>query len=244
MKMYTRLYSLAVVSVLLLSCGTDGVPQPWEVKYQGALKNIMHKGDLSAKANILDLQSMPHVYALGAVENLKGEVLILDGMPMISSENDGELDISRSFDHRATLLVYASVEQWNEVPVNQPLNSYEDLEEFVGQMAEQSGIDVDQPFPFMIKGMVSKLNWHVINWPEGDTEHSHEKHITSGLHGSFADREVEILGFYSNSHHAIFTHHTTNMHMHVLTNDGQIAGHIDDMIPGSEMQLLVPVVKN
>ena len=71
-------------------------------------------------------------------------------------------------------------------------------------------------------------------------EHSHEKHVTSGPHGTMEHQEIEILGFYSNSHHAVFTHHTTNMHMHFLLPDGTNAGHIDDIDLGQGMKLMLP----
>ena len=82
----------------------------------------------------------------------------------------------------------------------------------------------------------------MINWPEGYKEHSHEKHISSGPHGTLANTAAEVLGFYSKHHHAIFTHHTTNMHLHVRTMDGQLAGHLDDLELGEGMKLLLPVV--
>jgi acetolactate decarboxylase len=49
-----------------------------------------------------------------------------------------------------------------------------------------------------------------------------------------------MLGFYSNAHHAIFTHHMTNMHIHVKTTDNKIAGHVDDLTLGKGMILKLP----
>ena len=49
-----------------------------------------------------------------------------------------------------------------------------------------------------------------------------------------------MLGFYSDSHHAIFTHHTTNMHMHVKTDNNEIAGHVDALVLGEGMILKLP----
>lgn len=71
----------------------------------------MHKGDISAQADLTDFKNTQHFYALGAMENLKGEILILDSKPFISSVQDQELAISNSFDHKAALLVYASVDK-------------------------------------------------------------------------------------------------------------------------------------
>ena len=52
-----------------------------------------------------------------------------------------------------------------------------------------------------------------------------------------------MLGFYSNSHHAIFTHHTTNMHIHVKTVDNKIAGHVDGLTLEKGMTLKLPDTK-
>ena len=203
----------------------------------------MHKGDLSAQADLTDFQDTEHFYALGAVENLKGEVLILDSKPFISSVQNQNLSISNSFDHKATLLVYASVDKWASSSIPDNISTYEDLEQHIEQTAQYKGINTDQPFPFLINGQAKSFDWHVINWKDGDTEHSHEKHISSGLHGTLTDQEVEILGFYSNSHHAIFTHHTTNMHLHVKTTDNKTSGHLDGMTLGQGMTLKLPDVK-
>jgi acetolactate decarboxylase len=217
---------------------------PFKVEYRGALMDIMHKGDLSAKADLRDLEDVDHLYALGALENLKGEILILDGKPYISREEEEEVAIEESFMCNASLLVYASVENWQSVEVATEVRSKDELAMFIAQTAESSGLDITEPFPFLLIGNIRSIDWHVINWEDGDTEHSHEKHIHSGPHGTLLGNQVEILGFYSDSHHAIFTHHSTNMHMHFVTDDRKLSGHIDDLIPGEGLILSLPLVRS
>ena len=53
----------------------------YKVEYKGALKNMMHKGDISAKADLKEIENLEHIYALGALENLKGEIQIIDSKP-------------------------------------------------------------------------------------------------------------------------------------------------------------------
>lgn len=204
---------------------------------------MMHEGDISAKVDLNDFRNTKHLYALGALENLKGEILILDSKPIISSVQNDQLSFSHSFDHRATLLVYASVKKWSLFNVPDQIKSYTELETFIEKTAIAHGINPEEPFSFLITGMAKSFDWHVINWPEGDTEHSHEKHIQSGLHGTLSNQQVNILGYYSRHHHAVFTHHTTNMHMHVLTADNTLAGHVDDSIPGPGMTLSLPQLR-
>jgi len=210
------------------------------VRYDGALKNIMHKGDLTAKANLKDLEDFEHLYALGALENLKGEIQIFDSEPYNTIVVDSSLYFDNSYNKKATLLVYATVSKWQSINIPDSVLNYKQLEHFVAQSARAKQIKIDQPFPFLIEGKPTSVDWHVINWKAGDTVHSHDKHISSGLNGILKNKEVEMLGFYSNAHHAIFTHHTTNMHIHVKTVDITIAGHVDGLTLGQGMILKLP----
>ena len=70
--------NLAIFVLLLAGLFSCSTPSPedtsFEVAFKGALKNIMHKGDLSANISLSELADIDHLYALGAVENLKGEI--------------------------------------------------------------------------------------------------------------------------------------------------------------------------
>ncbi len=233
---------LAVVSIT--SCQTSNKEtNKFKVAYKGALKNMMHKGDLSAKADLKDFEDSEHFYALGAIEDLKGEVQIFNSKPFNTIVTDSTLSFDNSFDKKAALFVYASVSKWTSINIPDSVITYVQLESFIENAAKKQQINTDEPFIFLMEGTAKSFDWHVINWKDGDTEHSHEKHINSGLNGTIENRTVEMLGFYSNAHHAIFTHHTTNMHIHVKTADNKIAGHVDDLIVGKGMTLKLPDTK-
>lgn len=230
-----------IISLLAFSC-EDTTPrnQTFTVAYKGALKNIMRKGDVSAKADLAEYEHTENLYALGAVGNLKGEIQIFDSQPYISSMEDGHIIFDTSYVKKATLLVSAQVKEWLSFQIPSDINEKKDLEKHIEKVARENNIDTNEPFPFLIEGNIQELDWHVINWKDGDTEHSHEKHIQSGLNGSMQQQAVILLGFYSDSHHAIFTHHTTNMHIHLKMKNGQIAGHVDDLKIGQDMILKLP----
>jgi acetolactate decarboxylase len=135
------------------------------------------------------------------------------------------------------------VNKWKTLDIPASVSSYEQLEFYIEEAAKREGINTTEPFPFLLEGVAKSFDWHVIDWKEGDSEHSHEKHIKSGPNGSLENQEVKILGFYSNSHHAIFTHHSTNMHLHVKTTDDKLSGHLDGLIPGQGMTLKLPDVE-
>lgn len=240
-----RYFAILSFTLFLLttSCGEStpqGITIP--VEYAGALKNIMRKGDLSANIDLATLRDKPGLFALGALTDLKGEVLVLGSEPYMASVRQDSLRIDQTFDRSATLLVYSMVEKWEQQAVPIQVRTKADLEAYLVKAAKEQGINTDAPYPFRLIGKVASVDWHVINWKEGDREHSHEKHISSGLHGTLVDTAVEILGFYSEHHRAVFTHHTTNIHMHFKTADGQIVGHADDLELAAGMQLLLPSV--
>ncbi len=238
------MFALVVISIVACATvnkeTTDKKTGKFKVEYMGALKNMMHKGDITAKADLKDLENSVHLYALGALENLKGEVQIFDSEPFNTMVIDSSLSFDNSFDKKATLLVFASVNQWKSINIPHNVVTYEQLAHYISQSAQENQIQINEPFPFLIEGTTMSFDWHVINWEDGDTEHSHDKHINSGLNGTIENTQVEMLGFYSNSHHAIFTHHTTNMHIHVKTADNKIAGHVDNLTLGQGMILKLP----
>lgn len=232
---------LLMLAVAMLSCTAHEKKQEvWQVEHKGALRDIMRKGDISAKFSLSELKGKPNVYALGAVEKLKGEFLILNSQPFVASVVDSAVAFDTTFQKNATLIVYATVPEWVEVKVPNDVATYGQLEQFIEKAAADKSLDVDEPFPFRLLGTPKSVDWHLINWKDGDTEHSHEKHIRSGLYGTLTDTEMEILGFYSDSDRGVFTHHTTNMHLHFITEDQKLTAHLDDMVLGENMVLKLP----
>lgn len=59
---------LLFLPLFFYSCD-DGENSTALVEYKGALKEIMYKGDLSSKADLLDYKSNEHLYGLGVLEN-------------------------------------------------------------------------------------------------------------------------------------------------------------------------------
>lgn len=217
---------IPILLAMLLSCQN----QPKQtVQIAGALRNIIINGDIGAKIDLRDLQNQRHLYALGALENLSGEILIFDGNPYVTSVKDNVVSMDQTFNHFATLLVYTRQQYWQEIEVADGFETLEALESFIAQLAIEQSLSQNQPFPFLIRGKVKSAQWHIIDWPEGDLVHTHEKHKASGLRGTMEYETVEILGFYSDQHHGIISHHTTNMHLHIKNQTGEIAGHLDEL---------------
>lgn len=231
---------VSVIMVMLFaSCRSKDIKaNKVDVKYYGALRTIM-SGNIEPVISLDSLSSKKHLYALGASEHLKGELQIFNSQPSNSFVRNSSLQIEDSYAQKAALLVYAEVEVWDSYKTETSITK-EALEANIFELATEIGIDTEHPFPFLLEGTVAALDWHIINWKEGDTVHNHQKHTEAGLKGTLHQVDVKIIGFYSTKHKAVFTHHTTNTHMHFKTDDALIAGHIDDLELGHEFILKLP----
>lgn len=231
--------TLLIVLSALVVLGCTSNTENSEVKYSGALRNMM-SGNLEATASLDSLSKKPHLYALGAFENLKGEIQIFDGKALNSTVQSERLVFDKTFDKKAALIVYAEIANWQNIEIPSVINSSKQLEVFIEKQAKRLGIDAEKPIPFLIEGKTQSLNWHVINWKDDDTVHTHQKYKESGLNGVEENNEVEIIGFFSKSHKAVFTHHSTFLHMHFKSQNEELAGHVDDLKLGSNMILKFP----
>lgn len=229
-------FVLVLTILFVVSCGPD--PNTG-VRYTGALRTIM-SGDLEATISLDTLSQKKNLYALGAEKDLKGEIQIFDGEAFISRKDNGNIKVSNSLEVHAALLVYAQIDDWEGYPVPPSISTMADLERFVFETAKSYGMDTEKPFPFLVEGEIESLEWHVIDWPENDTVHNHQKHREAGASGKLDTISVDVLGFYSASHQGVFTHHTTQVHMHFKTRDGSLAGHVDKLMLGNKMTLKLP----
>ncbi len=209
------------------------------VTHYGVLREIMREQKIGANANLKDFASAKHLYALGALEGLSGEILIVDGKPFHGLAKKGEVIIDKGFDKKATLLVAAEVSEWSEVSIPLKVEDLKDLASEIARIAQERGFDTSKAFPFQLKGIVSQLEWHIINATEAK-EQSHDAFKEAGLKGIERSQSVEILGFYSENHQGIFTHHGSFLHLHFKDSDGTKMGHVDQLSINGDIVLMLP----
>lgn len=230
---------LIYFSLFAFACST-AEDTPYVVEHRGAMRDVMQRGQITANIALGELEGKEHLYALGAAEGLKGEILILNSRPYTATAFGNKLAIDSTYNPGATLLVWAQVPQWQDFPLPDSVRSYQEFEAFIAAAARQKGLATDKPFPFLLEGKPASVSWHVINWPAGDSEHSHEKHQASGLQGVSEQQPMQILGFYSTAHKGVFTHHSTLMHLHGRSLDGKVLGHLDALELADSMVVKLP----
>lgn len=70
---------------------------------------------------------------------------------------------------------------------------------------------------------------HLVNLPTNTKVSSpadaHQGQVNFKLKQEF----VEMIGFFSTEHKGVFTHHDSNMHIHLITEDESKMGHLDSV---------------
>lgn len=229
---------ILLVTMFVLSCKQD-TSTSYEVTYSGNLSDVMG-GKLDATMSLTDLKDLKNLYALGVIDNLNGEIQVFNSEPILSRRGADDINMSRNFQAKAALVVYAQVAEWQEIEIPKAILTMKQFEPFLEGNAKKAGLDTSKPFPFMIEGYVRKLNWHIVKRGTGNQQQSHMDHMKTGLSGVTVEEKTNIIGFYSNAHQGIFTHHDSKVHMHFKSENGSIAGHVDDLLLGEYMTLKLP----
>jgi len=137
---------IKLVLATILICTTT-ISQLPEVKVAGALRNIMIDGDLSAHVN-LDTLDNTHLYGLGPVAGLKGEIVVIDGTVYSTSKEENELKNQENKASLAAMFVYSKVKKWKEISIHSALKNYTELENLIKQTAQKKWLQYGKAFCF------------------------------------------------------------------------------------------------
>ncbi|UII33075.1 acetolactate decarboxylase [Fulvivirga ulvae] len=235
MKMVNIKYFVLAVAVWASGC-TANHNGDYEVLHAGQLRDIMHKNDISAKVAVDSLLERPGLFAVGSLDGLSGEIMIEDGVPFVSKAKGDVVAVSKDRDVAATLLVYAYVSGWEEMQLPDSVVSLEDLEIFLSRLrgADSSG----KPLLFRLKGKPAFVKFHIIRPLAGHA--THEEIRIAAFSNTLEGAKISIVGFYSEYHQGVFTHHDSNIHMHVINEERSKAGHVDDIRLDGNVKLYVP----
>lgn len=232
---------LPLLFLPLLACQKEKAANIIPVESAGTLRQIMQEGDIAAKINLATLSDKPNLYALGAAEGLKGEIMVWNSEAFLTTVAGSGLATYDGFRKSASLLVYTEVSRWDSIPLPAEIDELAKLEPFLVEAATEAGIDTDHAFPFLLKGRPEMVSWHVIDWDPNDNEHTHAKHQQAGMRSGWKNTPTEVLGFYGPTP-GVFTHHDSHLHLHATTSDRRLVAHLDEVTGISGMYLYLPDV--
>lgn len=197
----------------------------WCVEWFGSQGDFI-AGKAEESVSLERFDGLESLYAVGPLEQARGEVSIYDSIPLISEVHDGRVNVTIDSCRHAAFLVYAIVENWRRVTVRNPINTEQQLEDYLLAWGVTSGIDVDQPFAFLLNGLIAQATFHIL-CNRGGGRYNPERHEKSKVRFPIAKESVEVIGFYSRCHRGIFTPRDSNFHMHVRTLDNRFSGHLE-----------------
>ena len=206
----------------------------------GAQRETIMNGKLASALDLNTLTGRLHLYGVGPIEQLRGEVTIADSRPALARVTaDGKVSVTESFDTGMPFFVWAEVPRWMEMPIPAEIRSYQDLERFVPQAAAAAGLDADKPLPFLVTGREDLIEFHILN-RIGGPPHNMEEHKKIQIVFELARVEAMIVGFHSTRHRGIFTPGDSNIHIHFQTLDNSKSGHIQKLEVGDGTTLCLP----
>ena len=240
--MYKLFRSIIIVQLIMYSCSntlshTDKVDDDHKLTVIGAMRDVMWNGKLEGNFywdNVVDKES---IFGIGPLSYLKGEVLIWDGIPLVSTVHpkDSSVLVEQNDTLSSPFFVMAKVNSWQKVEIPSSITTNQQLDQFLLSSNFKNG----KPHAFKLSGIVEKASYHIQNLPDG-SEVSNPQQAHKGQVKYRLDQvEVDILGFFSQDHQGVFTHHDTYTHMHIISKDKKYMGHLDDL-KIQNMNLFIP----
>ncbi len=231
-----RITHLTILALLLLvnSC-TRNVSK--EVLVSGMMRDVMWNGDLEGKI-LLDSLDKKNLYGLGPLEYLRGEIMVLNGTTYVSTvDADSSMVVSIDENVKAPFFVYAYNSAWEELVIPGPIENIKEFEKAFNAMVGEG----KEPFVFRIDRIVDDVRIHTQNLAPGTKVSSPDEAHSGQQNFRLTDTEVSIVGFYSTRHKGIFTHHDSNMHMHLIDSEREHMGHLDDISTTQDLTIRIQV---
>ncbi|MFY8011529.1 MAG: acetolactate decarboxylase [Saprospiraceae bacterium] len=219
-------FLLITLIIICLNALGEGQCLTGKVHITGEMRNVMWKGQLKGNIYLDTIANKSNVVGLGPLEYLGGEIIVMDGKSYKSVViSDSRMEVMETFDIKAPFFAHANISNWSEELLDVDFQTIQQLESFLDNKMSGSS----QPFMFKLAGFVKEATIHVVNLPVG-TKVSSPNDAHKGLvKYQMENQEAEIVGFFSKEHKGIFTHHDTYLHMHLMTKDKQMMGHLDEL---------------
>lgn len=238
---------LVIGSFVVLAATSAGVWDGELVQY-GSMHEAIGQRQDEGRVQIRTLLEQPHFFGVAALEKLGGEITILDGRPTLTRVDGKSLssaDESTALDSRATLLVGAYVPSWVERKVASDVGA-DEFDSFVADAAVAAGIELAEPYPFVLEGTFRNLRLHVINGACPMHARLRKLELPRGQRPFEANYDSiggTIVGIYAKDAVGAITHPATSTHLHLLFKDPRsgklVTGHVEQagVLQGAVLRL-------
>lgn len=234
--------ALFFLCLILFACDPDRKPPTYSrddgnLTVTGSMRTVLYDGKTKGQIKLDTISNRKGLYGLGPAAFLQGELLIINGQSYRSQvSNSKEVRVEETFAAKAPYFVYTHQKDWQEFSLPPSVRTLQQLLDYVDRMTTSKS----RPFVFRLSGRVKEADIHVANLPNGVYPSEPKEALTGQQSYRLADRDVDIVGFFSVNHQGIFTDLNSYGHLHLITTDRDMMGHLDGLRPGEGMQLFLP----
>jgi alpha-acetolactate decarboxylase len=207
-----------------------------DVQVIGEMRRMFSAQDIGANVDLAQINQNPHLYALGPIAGLKGEITALDGQVFTSQVVADRPSVTINPKTKAVFLVYASVSDWHSIDIPPSVITADDLSAFLAAQVPENTRSV-----FLVRGTAVSGRYHIQNFDGKAEDLTHEAHDKAKVFFEFTNAPVELVGFFTNREGdgGSFVHMGQTSHIHVLSADRKQMGHLESirMAPGAKLLL-------
>jgi acetolactate decarboxylase len=203
-----------------------------DVRVIGQMRRMFMAHDIGANVDLRDVTKQQHVYGLGPIAGLRGEVTIIDGQVLTSRVNGKEAAVAVEPGAKSVFLVYASVPAWRSIAIPTNVVSETDLASFL-----ERSLSANARSAFLVRGTAASARYHIQNYQGKAEDLTHEAHDKSKVFFDLSETPVQLVGFFTNREEdgGAFVHPGQTTHIHLISDDHKAMGHLESvtLAPGA-----------
>jgi alpha-acetolactate decarboxylase len=205
----------------------------FDVHVIGQMRRMFMAHDIGPNVDVHEVtKQRAHIYALGPVASLKGEVTIIDGDVFTSKVTGSQPTVAVDANAKTVFLVYASVPAWRSINIPTNVVSETDLASFL-----ERSLPANTRSPFLVRGTAVRARYHIQNYQGKAEDLTHEAHDKAKVFFDLSDTAVQLIGFFTNREEdgGSFVHLGQTTHIHLISGDRKAMGHLKSvtLAPGA-----------
>ncbi len=224
---------------LALALSTSSGLSSSEVRVIGQMRRMFLVHDIGPNVDLRKIIQEPHMYALGPLAGLKGEVTVVDSQVFVSTARNSHAIVTLDPGAKAVFLVYASVPAWRSITVPTNVVSETDIASFV-----ERSLFAKARSAFLIRGTAARVRYHIQNYRGKAEDLTHEAHDKTKVLYDLSDTPVQLVGFFTNREDdgGSFVHQGQTTHIHIISEDHKSMGHLESVTLAPGAKLFLPEV--
>lgn len=228
---------LAVPLFALLLAGPASTHAQPAVRVLGEMRRMFTAHDIRPNVDLIKINTHPHLFALGPLAGLQGEVTVLDGNIFVSKIKSGAESVTVDPHAKSVFLVYASVPAWNSIPLPSNVLTEADLSRYLEEHLPSQSRSALQ-----VHTTARTAQYHIQNYRGSAAALTHEAHDAAKVLISLTNTPVDLIGFFTAREEdgGSFVHRGQKTHIHLVSRDRKHMGHLESIQLGPGAQLLLP----